>query len=176
MRTLWLLFYYLIAKNLPDSYLPLIGGIANNIRIWCCKHIFEHMGHVDTIQKGIHFGTGKNIRIGNGSGIGKNAVIPSDTVIGDNVMIGPDLYIAGNNHNYERTDIPMRQQGKSPDAKTIIGDDVWIGARVIITPGKIISEGAILAAGSVITKNVGRYEIWGGAPAKYIKSRLNLKR
>lgn len=44
MRTFWLLFYYLVAKNLPDSYLPLIGGIANNIRIWCCKHIFEHMG------------------------------------------------------------------------------------------------------------------------------------
>lgn len=90
-------------------------------------------------------------------------------------MIGPDLYIAANNHNFSRTDIPMRQQGKSSNARTIIEDDVWIGARVIITPGKTISEGAICAAGAVITKNVGRYEIWGGAPATLIKSRLKLK-
>ena len=175
MRKLWLLFYYIIAKNLPDSYLPLMGKVANKIRIICCRHIFEYMGKVDTIQKGVHFGTGRNIRIGDYSGIGKNAVIPSDTIIGNNVMIGPDLYIAANNHNFSRTDIPMRQQGKSSNARTIIEDDVWIGARVIITPGKTISEGAICAAGAVITKNVGRYEIWRGAPATLIKTRLKLK-
>jgi len=174
MRTAWLLFYYLFAKNLPDSYLPVVGTISNRIRIWCCRHIFEYMGCVSTIQKGVHFGTGRNIKIGDYSGIGKNAVIPSDTIIGNNVMIGPDLYIAANNHNFSRIDIPMRQQGKSSNEQTVIGNDVWIGARVVITPGKIISEGAIIAAGSVVTKNVGRFEIWGGVPAKCIKSRLDL--
>lgn len=173
MKTIWLLIYYLLAKNLPDSYLPFIGKMSNKFRIFVCRHIFEYMGNVDTIQKGIHFGTGKNIKIGNHSGIGKNAIIPSDTIIGDNVMIAQDLYIAANNHNFDRTDIPMRFQGMSPDQRTIIEDDVWIGARVFITPGKRISKGAILGAGSVITKNVGPYEIWGGVPAKFIKSRTN---
>lgn len=173
MKTIWLLLYYLIAKNLPDSYLPLVGRMANRFRIFVCRHIFEYMGRVDTIQKGVHFGTGRNIRIGDFSGIGRNAVIPSDTVIGNNVMIAQDLYIAANNHNFSRIDIPMRLQGKSPDERTVIEDDVWIGARVIITPGRTISQGAILAAGSVITKDVGSFEVWGGVPAKFIKSRLN---
>jgi acetyltransferase-like isoleucine patch superfamily enzyme len=48
---------------------------------------------------------------------------------------------------------------------------VWIGANVIVLNGVTIHRGAIIAAGSVLTKSVGLFEIWGGAPAKKLKDR-----
>lgn len=54
-----------------------------------------------------------------------------------------------------------------------IGNDVWIGARVIIKGGITINDGAIIAAGSVVTKDVDAYSIVGGVPAKMIKYRFS---
>lgn len=54
-----------------------------------------------------------------------------------------------------------------------IGNDVWIGRNVTILSGITIGDGAVLAAGSVVTKNVGDYEIWGGNPAKLIRKRFS---
>ena len=53
----------------------------------------------------------------------------------------------------------------------IIGDDVWIGGRVIILPGVTIGNGAIVGAGAVVTRDVPEYAIVGGVPAKVIKMR-----
>jgi chloramphenicol O-acetyltransferase type B len=55
---------------------------------------------------------------------------------------------------------------------TIIGNDVWIGAEAMIMPGIKIDDGAVIATRSVVTKNVGPYEIWGGNPARFIKKRF----
>ncbi len=171
MRYFWRLFYYIIAKNLPDSYLPVVGPISNRIRIFTCKHLFKKMGKVDTIQKGIQFGTGEGIEIGDGSGIGRNAVIPSNTIIGKYVMIAQDLFIVANNHHFERTDIPMLMQGSPSKEQVVIGDDVWIGVRVVINPGIHIGSGCIIGAGSVVTKDTSPYTIIAGVPAKPIRNR-----
>jgi chloramphenicol O-acetyltransferase type B len=56
---------------------------------------------------------------------------------------------------------------------TVIGNDVWLGFECLIMPGIKISDGAVIAAKSVITKNIGPYEIWGGNPAKLIKKRFS---
>jgi len=55
---------------------------------------------------------------------------------------------------------------------TVIGNDVWIGAQALIMPGVHISDGAVIAARAVVTKDVGPYEIVGGNPAKLIKKRF----
>jgi acetyltransferase-like isoleucine patch superfamily enzyme len=62
-----------------------------------------------------------------------------------------------------------------PETKgdVIIGNDVWIGNGVTILSGVTIGDGAVLAAKSVITKNVKPYEVWGGNPAKLMKNRFN---
>ena len=65
----------------------------------------------------------------------------------------------------------MIEQGETFYPKTIIEDDVWIGARVLILPGRRIGKGSIIAAGSVITKDVAPYSIVGGNPAHLIKTR-----
>ena len=58
---------------------------------------------------------------------------------------------------------------------TIIGNDVWIAENVLIKAGVKISDGAVIALGSVLTHDVGAYEIWGGNPAQFIKKRFDEK-
>ena len=70
------------------------------------------------------------------------------------------------NHPYENS--PIRK-----NKSVIIGNDVWIGANVIILPGVKIGDGAIVAAGSIVTKDVEPYQIVGGCPARYIKPRFD---
>lgn len=90
--------------------------------------------------------------------------------IGDGVRIGPHVKIIGENHIHEAIDVPIYTQGNK--SKGIeIGDDVWIGAGTIIVDGIKIGAHSIIAAGSVVTKNVGDYVIVGGNPAKVIKDR-----
>lgn len=57
--------------------------------------------------------------------------------------------------------------------ETVIGNDVWIGAKSIIKAGVRIADGAVIGGGSVVTKDVGPYEIWAGNPARLIKKRFD---
>jgi maltose O-acetyltransferase len=113
---------------------------------------------------------GGGISIGSGSGLGVNCSVHGPITIGDNVMMGPDVTILTQTHNIERADIPMGLQGMRV-AKVVIGNDVWIGMRVIIMPGIIIGDGAVIGAGAVVTKDVPAFAIVGGVPAKVIKYR-----
>ena len=63
-------------------------------------------------------------------------------------------------------------KGHKLKGDTIIGNDVWIGAEALIMPGVQIGDGAVVGARSLVTKNIGPYEIWGGNPAKLIKKRF----
>lgn len=109
-------------------------------------------------------------KVGDNSELGTRCLIQSDVEIGSNVIMGPDVKIYCRNHNYNRLDIPIQKQGKTT-RKTIIGNDVWIGANVLITAGVKVGDHAILAGGAVVTKDVPSYAIVGGNPAKVIKFR-----
>lgn len=59
------------------------------------------------------------------------------------------------------------------EKEVVIGNDVWIGTRVIILPGVTIGDHSIIGAGAVVTKSFPDYSIIGGVPAKLIKSRIS---
>ena len=170
-----LALYYGFAQYLPDSYSKIFGNFSNHIRIFLCKRIFKKCGNVRTINRKVCFGSGKNIEIGNESGIGSNTQIPSDTIIGNNVILSRHCFVLNRNHKYERVDIPINDQGFKDAKKTVIEDDCWIGMKSILTPGRHIKKGTIVAIGSVLTKDFPEYSIVGGNPAKLIKSRLDEK-
>ena len=67
--------------------------------------------------------------------------------------------------------IPPKAQKLKGD--TVIGNDVWIGAEAMVMPGLKIADGAVIGARSLVTKDIGPYEIWGGNPAKLIKKRFS---
>ena len=87
--------------------------------------------------------------------------------------MGPKCYILPNDtHNISRLDIPMQQQGRMrKPGRTIIGNDVWIGRQVLFTGGKKIGDHVVIAAGSVVCKDVEDYAIVGGNPIKVIRYR-----
>ena len=122
------------------------------------------------IEKGAKFATGKGITIGNNSGLGIDSSVHGPLRIGDNVMMGPQVTIFSQTHVIGRTDIPMNQQGMR-EAEVVIGNDVWIGMRVIIMPGVKIGNGAVIGAGAIVTKDVPDYAVVGGVPARVIKYR-----
>lgn len=168
-KLLCLVVYYGFARYLPASTSPLTHW-TRGIRRFVCYPIFDYCGKNVNIERGANFSMGGGISIGSGSGLGINCAVHGPLKIGDNVMMGPDVTILTHTHNIERTDIPMGKQGMR-EAEVIIGNDVWIGMRVIIMPGVKVGDGAVIGAGAVVTKDVPDYAIVGGVPARIIKFR-----
>lgn len=91
--------------------------------------------------------------------------------IGNNCSISQHITIIASNHNIAK-DININQQGwDKKKTGVLIEDDVWIGANSVILPGVTIGKGAVIGAGSVVTKNIPKYAIAVGNPAKIIKYR-----
>ena len=167
---IFILLYNAFAKNLPRSRRCII---FRGLRQFFAKRIITEMGKNVNIESGASFTPW--VSIGDYSGIGVNcelnATLGGEIKIGKYVMMGPECVIYTRNHSFARTDIPMQQQGYDEPKEVVIGDDVWIGRRVIILPGVHIGEGSVIAAGAVVTKDVPPYSIVGGCPAKVIKNR-----
>jgi acetyltransferase-like isoleucine patch superfamily enzyme len=105
--------------------------------------------------------------------IGFNCVIYPKVAIGDYTMFAPEVKIVGGDHKYDKVGVPIIFAGREKQLETVIGKDVWIGTRSLIIRGVKIGDGAIIAAHSVVTKDVEPYTIVGGSPAKFIKKRFN---
>jgi acetyltransferase-like isoleucine patch superfamily enzyme len=108
---------------------------------------------------------GENVRILRGCNIVGNGGL----TIGDNVRFAPESVVLTRNHNYESQALPYDNTYISKSV--VIGNNVWIGTRVIILPGVKIEEGAIIAAGTVVTKDVPKLAICGGNPGTVLKYR-----
>lgn len=94
--------------------------------------------------------------------------------IGNAVRIATHTVIVPANHVFDNPDIQIREQGI--ESKGIrVEDDVWLGAGVYVLDGVTIKKGAVVAAGSVVTKNVPKYAVVGGVPARVIKWRKRPK-
>ncbi|WP_165614878.1 acyltransferase [Flagellimonas flava] len=131
------------------------------------------MGHFSIIEcTGVLRAVGERLTIGNDVGINHHCFIGvrGEVRIGNNVIFGPRVTILSENHNYTALDIPIKNQGETR-YKTVIEDNVWIGANAIIMPGVTIAEGSIIASGAVVTKDTEKNSIVGGVPAKLIKKR-----
>lgn len=115
----------------------------------------------------------KDFKAGAYSYVGPNCIIYPKTQIGKYTLIANDVFIIGGDHNIKRVGVPLPFSGREINQDTIIGNDVWIGARCTILCGIRIGNGAIVATGSVVTKNIPPYEIWAGIPAKKIGMRFS---
>jgi maltose O-acetyltransferase len=163
--------YYSVARHLPPTYAPWSMG-GGRLRRALARLLLAECGTHVNIEKGADFGSGRHVRLGDNSGIGIDCHVGHVT-IGRDVMMGPECLVLSRNHRFDDVSRPMWQQGWSDPEPVVIGDDVWMGARVIIMPGVRVGRGAILAAGAVVTKDVHEYAIVGGCPARVIGSRLD---
>lgn len=163
------LLYHLIGKRMPLSGAKVSFG-ARRFRQFCAHLMLEDCGKWVNIDRNVSFAY--DLKLGHGAGIGANCQIPSGVTIGKQGMIGIDVLMFTNEHRHDDISVPMGLQGRTEIEPIVIGDDVWIGSRSLIMKGVHIGNGAIIAAGSVVTRDVPPYEIWGGNPAHFLKSRL----
>ena len=116
---------------------------------------------------------GHNIELGKNSHINQYCCIwasaNSKIILGDNLLMGPGVKIFSSNHGTDRSSIMNEQEWMEKDV--IVGNDVWIGANAVVLPGVRINDGAIIASGAVVTKDIPPYSIAAGVPAKTIKER-----
>lgn len=117
---------------------------------------------------------GRNIYLGENAHINQFCCVwagdHSRITLGDNLLMGPGVKIFSSNHSIQRKDIPMNLQPFS-EKDIVIGNDVWLGANSVVVAGVTIGDGTVIAAGSVVTKNIPAYTVAGGIPAKPIKHR-----
>lgn len=170
LRILCLIVYYSFARWFPTQPMPgyRFGYWFRRVLV---KRIFSHCGKNVIVKRNACFGTGKGIWIGDNSQLGHNCVVPSDIVMGDNIIMGPEVVIWGISHDFSSVDKPIREQGSTENHPPIIGDDVWIGSRVIIMPGVKIGSHSVIGAASVVTHDVLEWAVVAGIPARTIKMR-----
>ncbi len=104
---------------------------------------------------------------------GRDCCICPRVSIGAYTYIAHEVTILGGDHTHDVPGVPIGFSGRPEMPYTIVEDDVWIGHRAIIFAGVKIGRGAIIGAGSVVTKDVPPYTIVAGVPAKKIGERFN---
>ena len=171
-RSMFRLVYEGIAKHLPASE-SLCGRFTRRFRAMTAKGFISFCGEHVNIERGASISP--LMKIGDNSGVGIRCVCSGDVTIGANVMMAPECIILTRNHAFDRTDIPMCQQGVEEEKPVVIGNDVWIGCRAIILPGVHIGNGVIVGAGAVVTKDVPEKCLVAGNPAKIIATNVTWK-
>lgn len=146
------------------------GSLGPDVRILGDTRI--HLGPRVALRRGVIMGGGGELKIGARTAINEGSMIAAtlSVTIGEDCMFAPRVYVLDVDHRFDSREIPIARQGylRSP---VVIEDDVWIGAHAVITRGVRIGRGAIIAANSVVTKDVPPYAIAGGVPARVIKFR-----
>lgn len=166
-----------------DRMLPVIRAAANSIY----RRLYGVRGSV-RYGRNFHLGLWSVVwaphalSIGHDVYIGKMCTVECDGAIGNGVMLANNVALIGRyDHDYRQLGKMIRHAswigdpdyaGRGRDSRVIIEDDVWVGYGTIVLSGVHIGRGAILAAGSVVTRDVDRYTIVAGNPAAPIGLRF----
>lgn len=143
-----------------------------------CKH-----GKKITIGRSVKFFGIKNIELGNKVSIGYGCLFmctKAKISVGSNVMFGPKVTIITGGHIYDRIgtfmcDVKKTSEDIGYDKDVVFEGDNWIGSNTTILKGVHVGRGAVIGAGSVVTKDVPPYSVVGGVPAKIIKYKFTDK-
>lgn len=163
-------------------------GIIKNLKRLRCKLIVATKRNI-TIGKNSTFGRGTvlwaphRLTIGNNVYIGKYCTLQADMEIGNNIEIANNVGLIGKyDHDYSSVGVSIKDAPwigdsdydfKGKDQKIVLEDDVWIGYGSVVFTGITVHRGAIVAAGSVVTKDVPPYSIVAGNPAKVLGERFS---
>ncbi len=155
--------------------------IGDNVVIddLCCLDAKGTDNHGITIGNGVFVGRNTILSCKNGdiviedrANIGFNCEVfsASRVRVGKDILMAAYTYLVGGDHLYDRTDIPVLQQGRT--ARGIdVGDGTWLGTHVVVTDGSTIGRDAIIGAGAVVVGEIPEFAIATGIPAKVTRDR-----
>ena len=138
------------------------------IRTFFLKHYLASHDAGTSVQTGCRFLNGRKVSLGRNNVINFGCLFDGrhyEIRTGDNVSIGPEAAILTLGHDPQSPEFSLR------GGPVVIGDRAWIGFRAIILPAVSIGEGAVIAAGAVVTRDVPPFAIVGGSPARQIGER-----
>ncbi|EKQ82537.1 transferase hexapeptide repeat protein [Leptospira kirschneri serovar Grippotyphosa str. Moskva] len=195
----YLCFMKLIVEELLSylngiiSWIP--GRLGSKLRYFYFSKRLKKIGDNVHFHHGVEIDCFENISIGENCGVGAfaffsafggeirignevflnrnvhiNASIGGIIDIGDRCLIGPNVVFRTANHNFDSIELPIQKQGHKID-NIILETDVWVASNVVLVGGIRIGKGSVIAAGSVVTKDIPSYSVVGGVPAKIIKKR-----
>lgn len=153
-----------------------INYILNIFRSWLYFHLkyrnVKYKGFV-RVMKGTRFNTAYKFILGHNVQFGNNCLFDAPAIIADNVLFAGNVTLLGkNDHTFTTPCKTIWDSSRGKISPVIIESDVWIGHGSIIMSGLSIGAGAIVAAGSIVTKDIPPCAIVGGNPAKIIKYRF----
>ena len=141
---------------------------SQRLRLGIYRRVFGlTVGESTAIYHGCEIRDPRRIRIGNFTSIGDRCILDGrgGLTIGNSVNFSTGVWVWTMQHTVEDPDFAIES------APVIIEDYAWISCRSVVLPGVRIGEGAVVAAGAVVTKNVEPYTIVGGVPAKKLGTR-----
>jgi acetyltransferase-like isoleucine patch superfamily enzyme len=112
------------------------------------------------------------VRIGHGTFLNVGTMVAAAELveIGSHCMLANGCLVTDANHRFDDPDMPVPWQGFTSKGPTRIGDNVWLGAHVVVTSGVTIGERCVVAANSVVTRDVPPFSIAAGAPATVLRA------
>jgi acetyltransferase-like isoleucine patch superfamily enzyme len=154
------------------KYMPF--NSAMKLRNFCYRFVLNEMGENCNICDGVSILYTGNVSIGNRVSIHEYTLIGGrgKIKIGNNVAIAHDCSIVSESHNFSDMDILIKDQGLTTEP-IFIGNDVWLGCKVVVLGNVTIGNGSVIGAGSVVTKNIPENTIAVGNPCRVIRFRKN---
>jgi galactoside O-acetyltransferase len=171
------------------------GVVGQRVRAWYVSRSLAACGDRLVVERGCTFVAPANIRFGHAVSCGQRGFFTADggsiqvgdrvgfntnvhvnasfgnrIQLGSDVLVGPNVVLRSSSHRFDRTDVPIREQGHEA-GEIVIEDDVWLAANVTVLGGVRIGRGAVVAAGAVVTKDVDPFTVVGGVPARFIRKR-----
>jgi acetyltransferase-like isoleucine patch superfamily enzyme len=155
--------------------------LADNVVIddYCCLDAKGTDNQGITIGQGVFVGRNTILSCKNGdivldeeANIGFNVEVFSaaQVRIGRKVLVAAYTYLVGGDHLYDRVDIPVLEQGRT--ARGIeVGENVWLGAHVVVADGVKIGRDAVIGAGAVVTNDIPEFHVAAGVPARVLRDR-----
>jgi len=164
-RPFWVmaLWHFLGSPLVRSNLLPVSAVKCGVLRLFGAK-----------IGRGVYAKPGLRVKfpwyltVGDHCWLGEDAWIDNlaPVTIGSHVCISQAAYLCTGNHDWT---VPNMKLFRRP---IVLEDGSWVGARATVCPGVTLREGAIAAAGSVVTRDIPEWEIWAGNPAVYVKARV----
>ena len=140
-----------------------------------------HLGAGVWMARDCELETAGRIEIGEGTTIQRRASLVGNVSVGYGCIIAPNVFISSGTHLFDRwPHLPIREQERRVEAAgepiddlpITIGDDCWIGANVVVTPGAVIGRGCVIGANSVVVGDMPPYAIVVGAPGRVVRRRV----
>jgi acetyltransferase-like isoleucine patch superfamily enzyme len=164
------LYYVMFWRMFDRTPAAMLQDFAIKLRRILAKRVFKSCGDDVVIHHNVLFNSGRNIELGDGVFLNRDVMLDdrAPLTIGDHAMVAAGVVIETHSHVFDDFSVPVSHSGRT-SAPVHVGSNTLIGYKVAVMAGVNIGNRCVVAANSVVTKDVPDQTIVGGVPARLIK-------